>query len=314
MKLFTGNITLLLFLLSWWPSVWVVSPDGNPVTSPIAPPDSGKPDTTQLVWPFQDQGTIPGEETPYNSGMYLHLPENIREDVEYNPETNEYSVSQKAGEVEYRPTQHFSFDEYLQYDARRSLNSYWRQRFRSENFQHQSSLIPTLHIGGDAFESIFGSNVIDIKPQGSAELIFGVQINRTDNPQLPEKMRKTTTFDFQEKIQMNVTGQIGDKLKIATNYNTEASFEFENKMNLVYEGKEDEIIRKIEAGNVSLPLSGSLITGSQSLFGIKTELQFGRLNVTTVFSQQKGKSQVVEVQGGAQVSEYEVWADQYEAN
>ncbi len=314
MRTLALNITVLIFVVSWLPFSWGPVSSYNPSAVLFAPPDTGKKDTLNLPWDFRDQSEIPGENNPYQSGMYMHLPSNLTEDVNYDSENNEYSITHKIGDVEYRPTEYYSFEDYQKYDAGSSLRNYWRQRFRSENFQHQSSLIPQLHIGSEVFETIFGSNVIDIKPQGSAELIFGVQINRTENPQLPEKMRKTTTFDFQEKIQMNVTGQIGDKLKIATNYNTEASFEFENKMNLVYEGKEDEIIRKIEAGNVSLPLSGSLISGSQSLFGIKTELQFGRLNVTAVFSQQKGKSQVVEVQGGAQVQDYEVWGDQYEAN
>jgi cell surface protein SprA len=314
LKTLALNIIVFTFVVSWLPVTW--GPSGNyfPLKNPIAPPDTVTGDTVVLPWGFKDRSELPGQQNTYQSGLYMRMPANLNEDVEYDAEQNEYRINQKMGNLQYRPTEYYTFEEYQKYDADRQLKNYWKQRFLSENFQHQSSLIPQLHIGSEVFETIFGSNVIDIKPQGSAELIFGVQINRTENPQLPEKMRKTTTFDFQEKIQMNVTGQIGDKMKIATNYNTEASFEFENKMNLVYEGKEDEIIQKIEAGNVSLPLSGSLISGSQSLFGIKTELQFGRLNVTTVFSQQKGKSQVVEVQGGAQVQDFEVWGDQYEAN
>ena len=314
MKTLVLNIVVFTFVLLWLPFSWGPSGDYLPIKNPVSPPDTVKGDTVALPWEFKDRSELPGQQNTYQSGLYMRMPANLNEDVEYDSDQNEYRITQKMGSLNYRPTEYYTFEEYQKYDANRQLKNYWRQRFRGENFQHQSSLIPQLHIGSEVFETIFGSNVIDIKPQGSAELIFGVQINRTENPQLPEKMRKTTTFDFQEKIQMNVTGQIGDKMKIATNYNTEASFEFENKMNLVYEGKEDEIIRIIEAGNVSLPLSGSLISGSQSLFGIKTELQFGRMNVTTVFSQQKGKSQVVEVQGGAQVQDFEVWGDQYEAN
>ena len=109
-------------------------------------------------------------------------------------------------------------------------------------------------------------------------------------------------------------GKIGDKLKLTLNYNTEAAFDWENQTKLEYTGYEDEIIKKIEAGNVSLPLNGSLITGSQSLFGIKTKLQFGRLTATTIFSQQKGKKSEIEVSGGAQVTKFEVLGDNYESN
>ena len=174
--------------------------------------------------------------------------------------------------------------------------------------------LPKLYIGGQAFDRLFGGNTVDIRPQGSAELIFGLKINRLDNPQLPEEQRKTTSFDFQEKIQMNVIGKIGDKLKVTANFNTESTFDFENQMKLEYTGYEDEIIKKLEVGNVSLPLNGTLITGSQSLFGFKTQLQFGRTTITGILSQQKSTTSEIEVSGGAQTSEFDVYADQYEAN
>ena len=175
---------------------------------------------------------------------------------------------------------------------------------RSSGFK--SNLIPQIEIGGETFDKIFGSNVINIVPQGSAELIFGINISRTQNPTLSEKLQTIPTFDFKEKIQMNVTGTIGDKMQLGVNYNTDAMFEFENRTKLQYAGKEDEIIKKVEVGDVTLPLPGTLITGSYSLFGLKTEMQFGKLNVTTVLSQQKGETSTIEVKGGAQISEFEI--------
>ena len=113
---------------------------------------------------------------------------------------------------------------------------------------------------------------------------------------------------------MNVIGKIGDKLKLTTNFNTESTFDFENQMKLEYTGYEDEIIKKIEVGNVSLPLNGTLITGSQSLFGFKTQMQFGRTSITGIVSQLKSTTSEIEVSGGAQTSEFDIYADQYEAN
>ena len=186
---------------------------------------------------------------------------------------------------------------------------------KSRNVNQISSLgIPKLFIPGKSFDRIFGGNSVDIRPQGSAELIFGLKINRIDNPALPEEQRKTVSFDFQEKIQMNVIGKIGDKLKVTANFNTESTFDFENQMKVEYTGYEDEIIKKIEVGNVSLPLNGTLITGSQSLFGLKTQLQFGRTKITGILSQQKSTKSEIEVSGGAQTSEFDIYADQYEAN
>ncbi|MBU0486378.1 MAG: cell surface protein SprA [Bacteroidetes bacterium] len=278
-----------------------------------APQDSIPVDTpdVDLIFPLQN----PNPFSPENeNSLYLGNPSNYSTDVEYDPVTNTYTIRDKIGDTYIGTPRVMSYDEYNEYDLDRSLKQYWKERVTSSNFEGSKSLIPNINIGGEAFNSIFGSNTIDIRPQGSAELIFGVNATRRDDPALDVKQRRTANFDFQEKIQMNVTAKIGYKIELATNYNTEATFEFDNKMKLEYAGKEDEIIKKIEAGNVTLPLNGTLITGSQALFGIKTALQFGKTTVTTIFSQQKSKSKTIEVSGGAQTNKFELKADQYEEN
>jgi cell surface protein SprA len=270
-------------------------------------------DTSDILFPVKPESNNPYSETP-ESPLYLSPPSNIKEHVEFNPETNEYEVSRKIGDRYYRPPITMSVEEYSEYQHKKALREYWQQRAQGDNYDSRSAFIPKITVGGEAFDKIFGTNTINITPQGSAELVFGFNMSRIDNPSISEKLRKTPSFTFEERIQMNVTGTIGDKFELGINYNTDATFEFENKTKLEYSGKEDEIIKKIEAGNVTLPLSGSLITGSQSLFGLKTELQFGKLYVTTVFSQQKGETSVIEMEGGAQMNEFEVPAIDYDAN
>jgi cell surface protein SprA len=266
-----------------------------------------------LKFQFKDQETY-DTQNPEESPLFLENPSNIKDTVEYDPTTNEYIISKKIGNYDYRPSNRMSLEEYQEYQFEQSLRNYWRQKARGETMDAQSGLFPNFKLGGEAFDKVFGSNAINIIPMGSAELIFKININNNENPTISENLRKTTTFDFEEKIMMNVTGTIGDKIKLGVNYNTEATFDFENQTKLEYIGKEDEIIKRIEAGNVTLPLPGSLITGSQSLFGIKTELQFGKLTVTSVFSQQKGETKTIEVKGGAQTQQFDLQADQYDAN
>jgi len=277
------------------------------------PPDSIPPDSTKkLIYPFKD------DDNPYNepssNGLYLTEPSNINSDVQYDPQSNEYEFTRKIGDINYRNPSSLSFGEYQDYDMNRSLQRYWRDRSKTSSGISRSGIIPQIHIGGEAFDRIFGGNTIDIRPQGSAELTFGVTSNRRDDPALDVRQRRNTNFDFQEKIQMSVMAKIGDKIEFNTNYNTEATFDFENKLKLKYEGKEDEIIKLIEAGDVTLPLNSTLITGSQSLFGIKTQLQFGRTTVTSVFSQQKSQQQNITVQGGAQTEKFSFTALDYEEN
>ncbi|NNF01728.1 MAG: cell surface protein SprA, partial [Bacteroidia bacterium] len=272
-----------------------------------------EPDTL-LPYPWNDRITDQWSNPFDNHPLYMSDPSNIENSIQYDPKNHEYNIYEKIGDRFFRNPSYMTFQEYTQEEFNRSTKNYWKQKSDQENAAKRKGLIPKLYVGGKAFDRIFGGNTVDIRPQGSAELIFGLQIQRNDNPALPERQRRNTNFDFQQKIQMNVIGNIGDKLKLQTNYNTEASFEFENRMKLEYTGYEDEIIQKIEAGNVTLPLTGTLIQGSQSLFGLKTELRFGRLNVTTIFSQQKGQSQNIQVKNGAQTNEFQIQCDEYEVN
>ncbi len=279
------------------------------------PPDTTEPDTTtvELIYPFQDNPDNPYA-APDTNALFLKNPSNIETVVEYDPETNQYIFKQKIGDFYYRNPEYMDQDEYLQYEMQQSIRDYWREKSLTSGQDKREGIIPEIHIGSKAFDKIFGGSTIDIRLQGSAELTFGILANKQENPLLNVRQQKTSNFDFREKIQMNVVAKIGDKIEFKTNYNTESQFDFENKLKLKYEGDEDDIIKVIEAGDVSLPLNTSLITGSQSLFGIKTQLQFGRTTITGVFSQQESESSTITVEGGAQRNEFGLQALDYEEN
>lgn len=206
-----------------------------------------------------------------------------------------------------------NFNQYQNYQRNQAKTDYWRSKSREESGAGPD-FMKGFRLGNQSIDKVFGSEGITITPQGSAELIFGYAITTNRNPSIPVNNQRNGSFIFKEKIMMNVTGAIGDKLQVGLNYNTEASFDFENKTKLEYSGKEDEIIKKIQAGDVSFPVPGTLITGSQSLFGLYTELQFGRLTVSTILSNQRSQQSSVRVQGGAQQTEFEVDIDNYDAN
>jgi len=311
---FIIQLSVLAFIISLtWASSLHINPDNRFLLEKSIPKDNNPPDTV-LPFPFEDNSGNPYD-VPQDGGLYLNTPSNITTELIYNPETNEYELKSKIGTLDYRTPSYLPFDEYQKFDMDKMMQDYWREKTHSNRItKGDGNIIPKIRIGGQAFDRIFGGNTIDIRPSGSAELIFGVISTNTKNPALDVKQRRNTNFDFQEKIQMNVTAKIGDKIQFGVNYNTESSFDFENKMNLKYEGKEDEIIQLIEGGDVTLPLNSTLITGSQSLFGIKAKLKFGRTTVTGIWSQQKSTSENITVAGGAQTSQFNIKADQYEEN
>ncbi|MFZ1659431.1 MAG: cell surface protein SprA, partial [Flavobacteriales bacterium] len=271
-------------------------------------------DTPQVVLPYPITDP-PGTGDTNTGTIDLENPDNVTNDVVYDPVTGQYILRSRIGDnINYRPPQSMSLEEYMDYDMEKSMQTYWLDKNQSESERAAKSLIPSIQVRNEAFCRIFGGCNIDIRPQGSAEVTFGVNTSKTENPRIPVDQRKITTFNFDQKIQLNLIGNIGDKLKINTSYNTEATFDFENQVKLNYTGHDDEIIQKLEAGNVSLPLSGQLIQGSQSLFGLKTELKFGKLTATAIFSQEKGQRKNIATAGGAQTTNFDIAADDYEAN
>ena len=263
----------------------------------VAAQSNAVEDSIEINLPFPFGGEDAYNPTESPAGFDFAWPENFTYETLFDEATGLYSIQQRIGDtLLYRPTTFLTLDEFLNYDITGNLTEYWNE-LQTEDDEADRAFAPKLTIDSELFESIFGSNEIEIKPQGSAELTFGVNISDTENPRIPERQRRITTFDFDQRIQLNIGGKIGDKIELGTNYNTEALFDFENQMNIGFQGEEDDILKNFEAGHISMPLPGTLITGSQSLFGVKLETQWGRLYNTTVFSQQKGERKEIEVEG-----------------
>ncbi|NTW25807.1 MAG: hypothetical protein HGA37_14010, partial [Lentimicrobium sp.] len=196
--------------------------------STVNPPDTTFPGG-ELPYPIPEaepgSTTVPTDKNK----LFLGNQSNFSEDFIYDPETQTYTYVKKVGDLRLTAPTEYSFDEYKQLDMDRSLQNYWRERAVSSGSASRTGIIPQIHIGGEVFDQIFGGNTIDIRPQGSAEVTFGVLSNRRDDPALDVRQRRTTNFDFQQRIQMSVMAKIGDKIEFNTNYNTEATFDFEQK-------------------------------------------------------------------------------------
>jgi cell surface protein SprA len=266
-----------------------------------------------LKYPLQDRHGVKLIDHAENA-MDLKDPKSIQQDVDYDPVTRDYIISEKIGDQYYRKPTLMSFQDFYNMQSRQSENDYFMKRASTLGNLNRTSEAPKLFKSNSIFDRIFGGNKVDIKPQGSLEISMGYDGQYINNPVLTERARKSGGFDMNMNINLNVTGKIGDKLKLITNYNTQSTFDFENQVKLEYTGYDDEIIKKIEAGNVSFPLNSSLISGMQSLFGIKTQLQFGRLTVTSVLSSQKSQKQTLTLKGGSQSQSYTIKGNAYDEN
>jgi hypothetical protein len=275
-----------------------------------------EPDTTKVIYPIPVPTGNPFDDLNNKSPLYLNDPDNFETEIIYDPVTGQYTFKRRIGQFYYDTPSTLTQSEYFDYQNKKGIQEYWKER-RSQNARsttNGSSIIPPMFIGGKAFETIFGSNTIDIRPQGSVDLTFGLQHSFRDDPSRSERNKRHTDFVFDQDIQLNVMAKIGDKINFNINKNTKATFNYQDKLDLKYQGKEDEIIQLLEAGNVSFPLNSTLITGTQQLFGVKSKLKFGNTTISSIVSYQESESQNITVQGGAQANEFNFSCLDYEEN
>ena len=253
----------------------------------------------------------------YQSPLDLRRPDNLQYQVIYNDTLDRYIIGNRMGSTWLSAPIMLTPKEYLAWTEAQQRNDYFRRQ-NDQIFQTKGKDkfdFSDMHFDLGPAEKIFGPGGIRVKTQGTAELKLGVNKKSIDNPSLPIRNRKTTMMNFDEKINLNVNGKVGDKMNMNLNYNTDATFDYDaQNLKLKYDGKEDEIIKLVEAGNVSFPSNSSLIKGASSLFGVRTDMQFGKLKLQLVASQKKSASKSVSTKGGVQLTPFELNVADYEEN
>ncbi len=288
---------------------------GRSVASASTP--STKPDTIinpSLHYPLTDNrgDRLSGASS---NAFDAFQPSSLKDSVVYDYALHKYVVYEKVGNKYYKTPTTYSFDEYWQLVNRQAEIEYFQKRANTTSILNRGKFSkPKLSLTDNLFNRLFGNGKIEIVPQGNVDIAAGYQGQKIDNPTLPERARKNGGLDFQMNAQLNVNANIGDKLKFPINYNTLANFDLDNQLKLDYTGKDDEILKRFEAGNVSFPARGTLIPGAQQLFGVKTQLQFGKLYISGVLANQKSQRQSVNLQGGTASTPFEIKADEYEEN
>ena len=287
------------------------------IEQPILDNEDSIPDSLlHPRWPIQRTTPITYDDLRQNP-MDLNRPENMQQKVEYNDTIDRYVIGQKVSNTWLSAPIMMTPEEYMNYTTQQNMRKYFRSK-NDEIYQTKGKEkfdFTDMHFELGPAEKIFDPGGVRIKTQGTAELKFGATLKNIENPSLPVRNRKTTTMDFDEKINLSVNGKVGDKVNMNLNYNTEATMDFDSQnLKLKYDGKEDEIVKLVEGGNVSFPSNSSLIKGASSLFGLRTDLQFGKLQLQLVASQKKSATKSVSSRGGVQFTPFEIDAANYEEN
>ncbi|MGN0069895.1 MAG: cell surface protein SprA [Prevotella sp.] len=284
---------------------------------PIFEEDEEIPDSLlNPRWKIQRTLPVTLEDLDQN-GMDLKRPDNLKQEVVYNDSLNRYIIGSKIGDSYINAPFMMTPEEYRKWSEKKMFERFFRDK-NDEIFQAKGKEkfdFTDMHFDLGPAEKIFGPGGVRVKTQGTAELKFGATLKNIDNPSLPIRNRKTTTIDFDEKINLSINGKVGDKVNMNMGYNTDATFDFDTQnIKLKYDGKEDEIIKLVEAGNISFPSNSSLVKGASSLFGLRTDLQFGKLKLQLVASQKKSSTTSVSTKGGSQYTTKEINVTDYEEN
>jgi cell surface protein SprA len=266
-----------------------------------------------LRYPIQDRRTDPysaGSRNPFD----LRDTGYVKRTVEYDPKTKQYYIVERIGGRYYRTPSTMTQAEFLRLQAQNDERDYFRRRANTLYSLNNRRARPSFGFSKDWMNRVTGAGKVSINPSGYVDIAAGYQGQKINNPTLPERARRNGGFDFNMNAQLQVDAKIGDKINLPINYNTLANFDFENQLKLDYQGKNDEILKLLQAGNVNFASKGTLIPGAQSLFGIKSQLQFGKMYVTGVMANQRSQRQTANMQGSAATMPFNIRADEYEEN
>ena len=286
--------------------------------APAAFPQPSPADSTSL--PFGVRPTVPRNYEDLMAdelGYDLSTPSNITTTADFDAASGNYIVRTYLGGLQIGTPFMLTKRQYENWQLKLSMQRFYKERNLGliTDKEKEPFNILDMNFALGPLEKIFGPGGVSLKTQGSVQVSMGIKSNKTDNPALSLSARRKTYFDFDQKIQATIAASVGNRMKFNMTYNTDATFDFDSKnLKLAYEGEEDDIVKSIEAGNVSMTTGSSLIRGGTALFGIKTKLQFGKLTATALVSQQNSESKTVNTRGGAQTTEFSINADQYDQN
>lgn len=255
---------------------------------------------------------------PTYGTISMRSPSSIVSKYEYDSYLDKYIYTEKIGSVNTKFPLVLTPKEFEALVLEEQMKSYFKQKSDAASGkgdeENQKNLIPIFYVNNSFFQSVFGGNQIEVNPRGSVAVDMGFLYSKQDNPALSPRNQSNLTFDFDQRISMSLQASVGTRLQVNAEYDTESTFDFQNQVKMEYTPTEDDIIQKIEVGNVNMPLNSTLIQGSQSLFGVKTQLQFGKTTITGVFSELNSERQSVNIQGGATVREFDKFALDYDEN
>ncbi len=269
----------------------------------------------------QDSTAVRTDSTKQHNALKINVPDPsvIRQIYEYDPARNVYIKKKVLDQYTISYPEVLTPKEYYDLMLREEIKKNFKRnndalagKIKAEDAQ--KNILPVFYVNNKFFQTIFGGNEIKFEPKGDFALDLGVRYSKRDNPMIPVRNRSNFGLDLNQHISMGLTGHVGKNLNLNLNYDTKSMFNFNNQMKLNFNPGEDDILQKIEVGNVSMQSKNTLIKGAQNLMGLKTVMKFGNTEVTLVGAEQKSSVQTVQARGGDVMEDFEKDILHYDEN
>ena len=237
-----------------------------------------------------------------------------REEIDFKKQ--QILINTLVENMDVHPPIPLSFDQYLanmqKHTFRKSLNARIKQYAQTAETSTGGLIgefvleLPTIAMP-KTVQRLLGSKAGRLNLDGTQKITL--QVSSTKRKQVPiYETENRSTFDIkmEQETNLRLTGTIGEKISVNLKYNSNQDAELfdPNNVNIKYTGDEDEVVRSIEAGNISLSLSGSkyisLSTSSQGLFGVTSKFKYGDLDLSVIASKEEGQKNSMSYVGQAQ--------------
>ncbi len=245
-------------------------------------------------------------------------PRTIKRDVDIDSTGSEVTVEEQAFDVYLHQPATYSLSDYTRYCLDKNLDVIWQnykvkdisgERIERKRGKGIEIAIP-VKIRSRAFQTIFGGDQVSLSVTGQINIRGGFRHEKRSQVKTAINRGSDYNFKMEQTQRFRVQGNIGDKVTVSVDQDSERPFDFENTVKLDYKGYDDEIIQSIQAGNISLSLPATRFVSfsgkNSGLFGIKAEAQVGNFHLTTIASQEKGENKKLTISGGAEEGEYKI--------
>ncbi len=129
------------------------------------------------------------------------------------------------------------------------------------------------------------------------------------------QMSNVPGINMKQTLNVTITGQITDRLKVEVRHNSEATDVNRQKILLSYTGTDDDIVQSLQAGDIDVSdfpsTTYSSLGAGAGLFGLKGRFALGPARIVAVATKEKGQSQTKVFQAQSQIITDTIWGSDY---